>query len=242
MGTKVGAEHPMYQTLTALLQRTPRSGWFMRGGVQYFRVNPDKSLSVKNGACADELSFSYSKCIKPPPSLEKQRADKLTQAMRAAIQPQIEAFREKHFVNGQTRCANLNCPSADKGLKRDEIHVDHAPPTFLELKNRFLEEVKSSDVPKGFTVDKDADSATYKRVVFRNNHLSFRDRWERYHKEYCVLQITCRACNLGVLKRKGGRETAVSDTTSYSSTTAPRYIQTTIQHAQTARVLSVAGL
>jgi hypothetical protein len=227
----------MFALLVDVVHMSPRRGWLMKGGVEKFLILPDKSLSVKSAGNASDVNFSYSGLIDNPDKTVIAQ-QKLTMAMRTTIQPQIDAFREKEFISGVTTCRYHNCDNPTVPLTK--CHIDHYEITFAELKNRFLDNIRKTELPTAhqFTIDRNETSTSFRRTKFRESHLPLETRWFKYHAEYARLRVVCERCNLSNIKidaRNGHNQTKLTPyvnkapTTSTTATNAgfaaPRTIQ-----------------
>jgi len=105
------------------------------------------------------------------------KKDPLTQAMRTAITPQIQAFRTKHPVQECEICKVCR-----------KIEVDHYPKTFANIKKTFLECDTNAKLPSKFIWIKSA-------YYFHPNDTTFAQKWETYHKDRATYRYLCDKCN-----------------------------------------------
>ena len=131
----------------------------------------------------EERDISWNKAIK---GKEKTIKEKLVDAMRCSIQPQIDEFRRTH----KHECSLLRDGEC-KG-KREGIHVDHYKPQFKELVERFID--REFPTPEGF--DKKKLNETRESYCFKTKDREFEDKWKKYHKDTAELRILCQDCNL----------------------------------------------
>ena len=118
--------------------------------------------------------------------------NKLLDAFRQAVQPQIDEFRAASV----DECAH--CGAAGVGC-----HVDHVV-EFRELVADFL--AGRTDVPRCF-----ADAPmTMHRHEFAENDAHFCSAWSAFHRQHARLQMACADCNLKVLphQRRQARSVA----------------------------------
>lgn len=126
--------------------------------------------------------FSFKSCITAP-----SHESDVRQALRGLITGQVIAFRDSAFMMTETvPCAITGVPVASPNA-----HVDHRPPkTFLALIRAFLasESVRINDVGVEGTVD----GVTSRTLL----DVALAERWCRYHRENCDLQIVTKRANL----------------------------------------------
>lgn len=110
--------------------------------------------------------------------------DKLTQALRNSIYPQILDFKNS--------CKSLACVIC--GSYTDP-HIDHCKPQFIELKNYFISNIKEK-IPTEF------DNNTFNGKIFRKEDELFEKKWNEYHAKNATLRVLCKKCNLSRKKAK----------------------------------------
>jgi hypothetical protein len=108
------------------------------------------------------------------------KKNKIAEAMRQAIYPQILTFKKQNIQ----RC--VECDSWDNP------QVDHHEPQFAELKANFL---KDHTPPTAF-----GETKAYK-TIFLPKDRDFENKWSEYHETHATLRILCRKCNLARPKR-----------------------------------------
>ena len=108
----------------------------------------------------------------------------LGEAMRNVVVPQILEFREQNVR--QTTCPICG---AIEGKDSHAFDVDHAPPTFKELRDKFLAEQDVRAIP--FKFRKDEKNLTF----FTNNDYAFERRWVEYHRRHANLRKICKKCH-----------------------------------------------
>ena len=107
--------------------------------------------------------------------INKQKVNHLIQAMRLAIDPQIEEFRK----NNKLICV--------KCCSRKNTHVDHHNPKFNDLYNSFIKDKEY--IPDEF------DNGPGNIKCFMEKDIKFEKEWYKYHKNKATLRILCRDCN-----------------------------------------------
>lgn len=130
--------------------------------------------------------ISWKKCI--PSKKRKNETDakgnqtkkRLTCAMRHAIQPQIQNFRDQTF--GIRKCANCECT--------EKIEIDHNDPPFSSLADQFIDQF-SNEKPEKFYWNPRA-----MRWQFLKKNASFQNQWCEFHQNNATLQWLCNKCNL----------------------------------------------
>ena len=114
-------------------------------------------IIVKNNGDEDAVSV-LNNCI------YGKSKDRLTEAMRMSIYPQIQEFRN----NNSLIC--VLCGSAKN------IHIDHYKPKFIELKKYFINEWKGK-IPVMFNKNK------INKKIFTNVDFEYERKWIEYHKK-----------------------------------------------------------
>ena len=107
---------------------------------------------------------------------------KLNEALRNAVQPQIQEFKQSHPEKKCELCGTLEA---------QDYHVDHVK-LFCTLTEEFLS--FQSDIPETF--GKQADSLGVMRTCFWDRHQAFSEEWQAYHKQHATLRWLCSMCNL----------------------------------------------
>jgi 5-methylcytosine-specific restriction endonuclease McrA len=118
-------------------------------------------------------TISWRKCIHPYLSSVKA---KLGNALRVAVDEQIQEYRESHKGESCRICGTKSNPT-----------VDHVVP-FQELRDRFLS--KYPKHPERFGKN------GMQQDCFLSEDREFEMAWVEYHRENATLQILCRACNI----------------------------------------------
>ena len=77
----------------------------------------------------------------------------------------------------------------------EEYHVDHDNPSFLILKNDFLQ-LTTKNIPSLFS-----ECEKYNFTIFKDEDIDFKNEWIEYHNKHCNFQILCCKCNLSKLKK-----------------------------------------
>lgn len=116
--------------------------------------------------------FSWAEAITPT-----NRRQKILNAMRSAIEPQIRAFRTSQFP---LTCA-LN--TAHPG----PYHVDHVAPAFQELADDYAAQ---HDGYENLTLLPHQDGDTTDQL-----DPEAAQEWARYHQAHAVLRLLCQPCN-----------------------------------------------
>lgn len=137
-----------------------------------------------------ETDFSYTKCLQPPTA-----RGLFHSACRAAIKPQMESFRREFFSQESAP----KCPVTSSPLTFGKAHVDHkAPLTFEALVDDFV----SQNNINVDTVELIAQDGLIGRELPEELRLSFSE----YHQKRAVLWMVSPEANLGVLRRKTGKQ------------------------------------
>ena len=153
-----------------------KSGGRTQVGVQKVQGS-NGFVIMENGSFHD--SISYRKCFD---SFSNSRSAR--DAFRAAVRPDILAFRSRAFAHG----GSIPCALCGAACANDpETHIDHVEKyrdilaTFCELQHINLDTVAIEPHPvHGARL---VDSA-------------MRDAWKAYHLGRANLRVTCKPCNL----------------------------------------------
>lgn len=142
-----------------------------------------------------ETDFSYLECIRATP-----HANKVRLALRAAIEPQILAYKQVAFA----AAGWVNCPDTGARLVLATAHVDHrAPLTFERLIEMFLaHEGLDFDA---IEVIPSADLTYHDELV----DPALRARWVQFHQEHARLEIVSATANLSLRTRGNGESAPV---------------------------------
>ncbi|QPP07546.1 DCL family protein [Streptomyces bathyalis] len=127
------------------------------------------------------IDFSWNVCLNPPSQLQK-----VLSCLRRAIKDQVIAHRDAAFMAGPVSCAITGATIAFK----QEAHVDHHAPTFLEIAEGFITSHGgpdafriADDIPNGFShaelADKELEAA-----------------WQEHHQAVAVLRVVTKSANL----------------------------------------------
>ena len=104
-------------------------------------------------------------------------------SMRQAIAPDMIKFKKEQ--------KELICSLCDKTtLEYSEFHVDHNEPPFRIIRDNYIS-LTENIKPLNFG----SCPITY-LTIFREEDITFKNEWIKYHNENCNLQILCRECNL----------------------------------------------
>ena len=128
--------------MLSLLERHPRATAKIGSGVRHFTVDDD----TKGDHCfyvhhtdGSTCHFSYLKSLSGKYDVRSLAVG----ALNRAIDEQIWAFRDSELAKG-----TQICPYTEQLITKDNYHVDHPNPTFLELYTKWLEQagLKLADI------------------------------------------------------------------------------------------------
>jgi hypothetical protein len=127
---------------------------------------------IKNDQCIDNVSV-LNNCITGKPK------DNLKIAMRVAIQPQIDEYKNNNYIHVCELCN-----------EHERIVIDHhsEKSPFIKLYNDFMN-INYLTVPNTFD-DTKSHMKCFKEIDDR-----FKEDWINYHKENAILRMLCRTCN-----------------------------------------------
>jgi hypothetical protein len=135
-------------------------------------------------------SFSLETCCKKTVHAQER---KLKQAMRSAIFPQIQTFRDSE---------EATCDMCKKSFPKHVLDVDHKTPlTFKRLSDTFLEKIWKKAVPTTFRKSSALrDGARRpehaKTDAFLEEHGDINDAWCTFHEDNCELRFLCKPCHV----------------------------------------------
>ena len=130
----------------------------------------------------DNISLNK-QCVTGRP---KKSEEKLKDAARVAIEPQINAYRKSHKRQPCVKC----------GILINKMEVDHNfdELTFQTLFENFRDECKIQ-IPQQF----DEDKGNYK--CFKPTDSDFEKRWQQYHHDHAILRMLCFDCHKNASKK-----------------------------------------
>lgn len=139
-------------------------------------------------------SFSLKTCCrKTIVTPEQSEKDKLPHAMRTAIHPQIQEFKNDRPSICE-KCSRLVAA----------LDADHQKPfTFKTLKNAFLNHEWKSSIPTKFTKSGELNNDNSQFDAFLEEDKDFEDAWYKFHEENAVLRLLCKSCHKEVTKKNG---------------------------------------
>ena len=175
----VRPDHAYYGYLCDLL-RVRKPELATRARAFDLHSNVQSPASIEIGVVLDDgrvETFSWVKCASHAPAESPDQ--KLTHAMRTAIVPSTERYRNSVDATC-ARCAARNVP----------LDVDHLYPSFRLLRQEFLTCPLHTPPPVLFE-----KQALTNRTAFRDEDVAFQKRWIEYHDARCSLQLLCRACH-----------------------------------------------
>ncbi|MGW4817165.1 DCL family protein [Kitasatospora cineracea] len=149
-------------------------------GVAYFTV--DRSLHGTAGfhvvrTDGTQDVFSYLACLTHP-----SHRDNVLGTMRLSVSEQIYAFRDANCPPGQP----VTCAITGQTITRDEVHIDHEAPLFVDLAESFVNRHGGFDAV-----------AVEKRDTPQRWHLrDLEFEWQQYHHQHASLRVVSKAANL----------------------------------------------
>lgn len=184
------------QFLLDLLELHPERDEKLGCGVAHFevRVNPkfvrQRSFYLVR-VDRSETDFSFMKCLRPPSHRQL-----VMGAMRHEVSNQVYEFAEETYRSP----APVLCAVTGRVVAREEAHVDHSSPTFLELAEQFVGEQGGWDE----TVIARADGSIGVQLGRDDQARAWRD----YHCRNATLRVVSIEANLSLLSEV--RECVVS--------------------------------
>lgn len=183
-GRAAGADDEFLRDLLAL---HPDAAEKAGAGVLYFDVRTNFGategfwITRQDGSQTD---FSFKKCLRAATN-----EDKVRNAMRVAVRPQIEAFRSAAYAGKDT----VTCAVSGDEVRMADCHVDHDSPTFIEIADQFaaLEGgYQSIAVTAGDGV-----------IGHRFSSSTIEARWVDHHEKFARLRVVSKRSNLSTLRR-----------------------------------------
>jgi Protein of unknown function (DUF3223) len=176
----------------ALIERHPRAVEKIGCGVQSIDVRPNPDHPGNRGFWITRIDGSVSDWSFVRSLYPTTHADLVRHAMRAAIVDQILAFKNSVFDVQP----NVPCAVTGEPCTREDAHIDHAPPVFLELAQRFAEQSGGYDTIR---VSEGGDGQIGRCLA----DLKQLRRWQAFHAQHARLRVVTRLANLSVLRRRG---------------------------------------
>jgi hypothetical protein len=173
------ALHPEYE-----VKRGPGIAHFRIIASQWGGKSAGLAVVQYDGSVVD---FSWNACLTPP----SHRAQVLG-ALRRLVAPQVIEARDGILRSGKP----LVCSVTGAAIPSlDELHMDHADPTFLTIAEDFITSQGGLDA---FRIRPEQGA----RISYAEleDHI-LRDRWQDYHEETAVLRPVLRRVNLSDLRR-----------------------------------------
>lgn len=182
------------QFLRDLLELHPEYDVKRDVGISHFRIVKHQWGAKSAGFLivrldSSVIDFSWNSCLTPP-----SHRTQVLGALRMLIRPQVKQARSEILQAGQP----LVCAVTGAAIPSvDELHMDHASPTFLELAEAFIASQGGLDA---FEIIPDTgDKVGYTEL---RDHI-LRLQWQDYHEEHAVLRPVLKRVNLSNLRRKG---------------------------------------
>ena len=127
---------------------------------------------IKNNGEIDDVSV-MNKCM------TGKSKDNLKIALRVAIQPQIDEYKNNNYIKVCELCGEHDIIEIDH-------HSENAP--FVKLYTDFME-INTLPLPTSFNDTKN------RMKCFKELDYNFEEQWIQYHKENAILRMLCRTCN-----------------------------------------------
>jgi len=121
-------------------------------------------------------------------SKKRKEENPLNSAFRQAVHRQIMLWKKINLVGAEC----VECK--DVQHRHLKLQADHKDPSFLQLTKDFLERPINQNPPTEFDYHRRC-GRKFKKIDNR-----FKQRWQNYHRQHCVLQWLCRKCNLSKKK------------------------------------------
>ena len=170
---EIGIDHPKFQFLMDLFANHPECDEKLNGRpiIKFSRKKAVyNSLVMFFHTDEKEEDFSWDVCC----FNFRSKKDDLNSALRYAIQPFINAYRD---TLSDPKC--LLCQSNEK------IQIDHVYP-FSKIRDEFVH--GRNDIPSSF----DGNICR----VFKEEHIAFKESWIEHHNKKATYQPLCKKCNI----------------------------------------------
>ena len=180
----INKDHVQFKFFSNLIQNHPDCDDKKGNGVDYFYIEPNKMVkkyyqTIIKRLDGSEIDFSWVYCCK---FKERNISDNLSMSMRSAIKDDVIKYKQNQ---GKLIC---NFCKTENELY-ENYHVDHHNPSFISIKNNFLQLTKKQ-IPSSF-----GDCKIYKLTIFKHEDEEFKNDWVDYHTNNRNFQILCRDCN-----------------------------------------------
>ncbi|MFB0620873.1 DCL family protein [Streptomyces sp. AGS-58] len=179
--------------LRRLLERHPEYHLKRGTGIAHFRViahndHGRRSVGIAlvrlDGEVAD---FSWNACLTP-----LNQCTQVLAALRHAIADQVAAARNEALNSGQPLvCSVTGAPIPSAA----ELHIDHAPPTFLDLAEEFIAGHGGVDA---FQILPDSGTGV---SYIELEDKALEGHWQDYHQKRALLRPVLTRVNLSDLRR-----------------------------------------
>ena len=155
--------------------------------VRRSRLNGAWQLQLRSARHPRWFTTSWTACARRQPA-HATAAQRLHAAMRAAVQPQLRAFRAAQPA--AACCAECQTTT--------QLEVDHLHPPLRDLRRAFL----AADAGAAPTEFQTGAKTGVTRLLRRD--AAFKRRWARFHAARASYQLLCARCN----RQKGARPAA----------------------------------
>lgn len=180
--------------LRNLLKHHPDYETKRGAGIAHFRVIPNTHHGRKSTGLGvvrpdgEVVDFSWNACLTPPT-----HRTQVLGALRHSITDQVIAARNAVLRSGRPLVCSVTgmpIPSVD------QLHMDHAAPTFLDLAEQFIADNGGMGA---FRILPDSGAGiSYTELEDK----ALEGRWQDHHQERAVLRPVLKRVNLSDLRRK----------------------------------------
>ncbi|MFJ2736068.1 DCL family protein [Streptomyces sp. NPDC087317] len=180
--------------LRHLLERHPEYDLKRGAGVAHFRVIAHTDYGRRSVGLAlvrldgEVADFSWNACLTP-----LSHRTQVLAALRHAIADQVASARDAALNSMQPLVCSVTGAPIPSAV---ELHIDHAPPTFLDLAEKFIAGNGGVDA---FRILPDSGAGvSYTELEDK----VLEGRWQDHHQERAVLRPVLKRVNLSDLRRK----------------------------------------
>jgi len=183
----------------ALIARHPRAALIVDCGIAHvcvqrvpFQEHCRRFVVIRrDGSWRD---FSWRKCLHPTDAL-----DDVRRICRRLVADQVVGFARAFW---REHPHGAVCPILGVPMMPKDAHVDHAPPSFVELVQTWLdqERLAPDDVEIVYKAGYQGASE------FADPLLA--ERWREFHREHARLRVVSARANLSTLRRRARHEAA----------------------------------
>lgn len=177
----------------SLLDRHPRASEKIGSGIKHVTVdkdgNGDRCFHIHR-TDGSKHHFSYQKSLAGKDDIRSM----VLGALNRAIDEQIWTFRDSELAKGPQ-----SCPYTKEAVTKDNYHVDHPDPTFLELHTKWFEETGLT--PADIKISDGSENEIGRQMT----DMDQKESWQAFHLANARLRLLSPLGNLSGAKIEANR-------------------------------------